>query len=117
MLPREGLTYCVRMNPAMHNIASLQLDVNKEETIMTLAERLRKEGRMEGKMEGRTEGKREGEVLGRHAVLKRQLDKRFGKDILDIRMQERLRCATAEQLDLWAERILDARTLEDVFRE
>jgi predicted transposase YdaD len=105
----------------MHNIASLQLDVNKEETIMTLAERLRKEGRMEGRMEGkiegRTEGKREGEVLGRHAVLKRQLDKRFGKDILDIRMQERLRCATAEQLDLWAERILDARTLEDVFRE
>lgn len=97
----------------MHNIASLQLDVNKEETIMTLAERLRKEGRMEG----RTEGKMEGEVLGRHAVLKRQLGKRFGKDILDIRMQERLRCATAEQLDLWAERILDARTLEDVFRE
>jgi predicted transposase YdaD len=92
----------------MHNIASLKLDVSKEETIMTLAERLRKEGRMEGKMEG--------EVLGRHAVLKRQLGKRFGKDILDIRTQERLRNASAEQLDLWAERILDARTLEDVFR-
>ena len=93
----------------MHNIASLKLDVSKEETIMTLAERLRKEGRMEGKMEG--------EVLGRHAVLKRQLGKRFGKDVLDIRTQERLRNASAEQLDLWAERILDARTLEDVFRE
>jgi predicted transposase YdaD len=87
----------------------LKLDLNKEKTIMTLAERLRKEGRMEGKLEG--------EVLGRHAVLQRQIGKRFGKDILDIRMQERLRCATAEQLDLWAERILDARTLEDVFRE
>lgn len=87
----------------------MKLDLNKEKTIMTLAERLRKEGRMEGKLEG--------EVLGRHAVLQRQIGKRFGKDILDIRMQERLRCATAEQLDLWAERILDARTLEDVFRE
>lgn len=97
----------------MHNIASLKLDVSKEETIMTLAERLRKEGKMEGRMEG----KMEGEVLGRHAVLKRQLGKRFGKDILDIRTQERLRNASAEQLDLWAERILDARTLEDVFRE
>jgi len=96
------------MNPT-NNIAVLELDKNKEKTIMTLAERLRKEGRMEGKMEG--------EVLGRHAVLKRQLGKRFGKDILDIRMQERLRCASAEQLDLWAERILDARTLEDVFKE
>ena len=32
-------------------------------------------------------------------------------------MQERLRCATAKQLDLLAERILDARILEDIFRE
>ncbi|UTF48835.1 hypothetical protein NLA06_09585 [Desulfomicrobium sp. ZS1] len=80
---------------------------------MTLTERLRKEGRMEGKLEGKLEG----EVLGRHAVLRRQLGKRFGKDILDIRMQERLRCATAEQLDLWTERILDAHTLENVFKE
>ncbi|SFJ64742.1 protein of unknown function, partial [Desulfomicrobium apsheronum] len=47
----------------------------------------------------------------------RLLGKRFGKDILDIRMQERLRSASAEQLDLWAERILDATTIEDVFRE
>jgi predicted transposase/invertase (TIGR01784 family) len=101
----------------MHNIATLQLDASKEDTIMTLAERLRKEGRMEGRMEGKLEGKLEGEVLGRHAMLQRQLGKRFGKDILDIRMQERLRTASAEQLDLWAERILDARTLEDVFRE
>lgn len=93
----------------MQNIASLKLDVHKEKTIMTLAERLRKEGRMEGKVEG--------EVLGRHAMLQRQLGKRFGKDILDIRIQKRLRDANAEQLDLWAERILDARTLEDVFRE
>jgi predicted transposase YdaD len=105
----------------MHNIASMQLDSNKEGKVMTLADRLRKEGRiegrMEGRMEGKMEGKMEGEVLGRHAVLQRLLGKRFGKDILDIRMQERLRSASAEQLDLWAERILDATTIEDVFRE
>lgn len=89
----------------MQNIATMQLNTSKEDRIMTLAERLRKEGKLEG------------EVLGRHAMLQRQLGKRFGKDILDIRMQERLRTASAEQLDLWAERILDARTLEDVFRE
>ncbi|MBE1424474.1 putative transposase YdaD [Desulfomicrobium macestii] len=97
----------------MHNIASIQLDSNKEGKVMTLADRLRKEGRIEG----RKEGKMEGEVLGRHAVLQRLLGKRFGKDILDIRMQDRLRSASAEQLDLWAERILDATTIEDVFRE
>jgi predicted transposase/invertase (TIGR01784 family) len=101
----------------MHNIASMQLDSNKEGKVMTLADRLRKEGRIEGRMEGKMEGKMEGEVLGRHAVLQRLLGKRFGKDILDIRMQDRLRSASAEQLDLWAERILDATTIEDVFRE
>ncbi|NCC05855.1 MAG: hypothetical protein EOM37_17860 [Proteobacteria bacterium] len=88
---------------------------------MTIAERLRSEGRTEGRMQGQTEGRMEGrvegEVLGRSAVLQRQLAKRFGRGILDFRTQERLRTATAGQLDLWAERILDARTIEDVFRE
>ena len=59
----------------------------------------------------------EGVVLGRHAVLQRLIAKRFGLDFLDIRTQERLRAARAEQLDLWAERILDAQTLEDLFRD
>ena len=63
------------------------------------------------------EGRVEGEILGRYALLQRQIAKRFGVDFLDIRNQERLRTATSEQLDLWAERILDARTVEDVFRD
>jgi len=50
-------------------------------------------------------------------VIQRQLAKRFGRGGLDFRTQERLRTATAGQLDLWAERILDARTIEDVFHE
>ena len=97
----------------MHDIATLQLDADKADTITTLAERLRKEGRMEGRMKGKLEGN----VLGRHAMLQRELGKRFGKDIPDIRMQERLRTASAEQLVLWAERILNARPLKDVIRE
>jgi predicted transposase YdaD len=68
---------------------------------------------MEGRMEGRTEGRTE----GRNAILSRLLSKRFGLDVLDIRMQERLRNASPEQLDRWAERILDAKTVEDVFDE
>jgi len=93
----------------MHNIAQEKLESSQEETIMTLAERLHREGKLEGRLEG--------EIHGRNAVLRRQLAKRFGQDILDIRNQERLRSATAEQLDLWAERILDAKTIEDVFRD
>jgi len=113
----------------MHTIVRETLGPGKEEAVMTIAERLRSEGRTEGRMQGQTEGRTEGrmegrmegrvegEVLGRSAVLQRQLAKRFGRGILDLRTQERLRTATAGQLDLWAERILDARTIEDVFRE
>ena len=72
---------------------------------MTLAERLLTRGRQEGWLEGW------------QVVLQRQLSKRFGTDILDIRLQERLRTATPEQLDLWAERILDAATVEEVFAD
>ncbi len=77
----------------------------------------RMEGRAEGRMEGRAEGRIEGEAKGRSAILNRLLAKRFGQDILDIRVQERLRTATPEQLDLWAERILDAASIDDVFAE
>jgi hypothetical protein len=101
----------------MHNIITKSLEPGKEAAVMTFAERLRSEGRQEGRQEGMQEGMLEGQVLGRHAVLQRQIAKRFGIDFLDISTQERLRAATTEQLDLWAERILDAQTIEDVFRD
>ena len=95
-----------------------------EEVEAMLAERVtewtqkwKMEGRVEGRMEGRMEGEAQGEARGRNAILSRQLSKRFGLNTLDIRMQERLRNATPEQLDRWAERILDAKTLEEVFEE
>ena len=72
---------------------------------MTIAEQWKQEGRMEG------------EAKGRNAILSRLLTKRFGSNIFDISLQERLRNATPEQLDRWAERILDAKTLEEVFEE
>jgi predicted transposase YdaD len=88
---------------------------------MTLAERLHRkglmEGKIEGRMEGKLEGKLEGRLEGRQSVLQRLLAKRFGDSVLDIRMQERLRSATPEELDTWAERILDAPTIDDIFTD
>ncbi len=69
----------------------------------------KEEGRAEGKLEGRLEGKLEGEI----AVLERLLTKRFGPLGADVRA--RLSAATLEQLDLWADRILEAPTIEAVF--
>lgn len=76
---------------------------------MTLAEKLHQKGLMEGKLAGQLEG--------RQSVLQRLLAKRFGDSILDIRLQERLRSATQEELDTWAERILDAATIDDIFTD
>jgi predicted transposase YdaD len=79
------------------------------------------EGRMEGLQEGRMEGLQEGRIEGRmegsSAILLRLLAKRFGPDILDRNIEERLRAAGPEQLDLWAERILDAGSVDEVFAE
>ena len=48
-------------------------------------------------------------------LLHRQLRKRFGElpDWVETRLQE----ATTAQLELWAEQLLDAETLEGVFQE
>jgi len=88
------------------------LPQGKKEVVMSLAERLR----MEGMIEGRMEGVKEGEQAGRVMVLRRQLSKRFGLDIFPNYIEERLRNATSEELDLYAELILDAKTIDEVFR-
>ncbi|WP_029461534.1 DUF4351 domain-containing protein, partial [Serpentinimonas barnesii] len=59
--------------------------------------------------EAMAEGKLEGEA----ALLERQLARRFGPITPSTRA--RLDSATAMQLEAWADRILDARTLAEVF--
>jgi predicted transposase/invertase (TIGR01784 family) len=76
-----------------------------------------REGEAKGRMEGEAKGRMEGEVEGRSAVLLRLLAKRFGPESVGSKTQERLRTADPEQFDLWTERILDARTIDEVFDE
>ena len=71
------------------------------------------EGVLLGKLEGRLEGKLEGKLEGESTLLERQLMKRFGAISDNTRI--RLKAATADQLESWAERILDAQTLAEVF--
>ncbi|MEW6744746.1 MAG: DUF4351 domain-containing protein [Planctomycetota bacterium] len=72
------------------------------EVIMSAADKLRAEGRSAGLLEGR------------RAVLRRQLERRFGR--LPDEVAHRLDNAPLPEMDLWTERVLDAPTLEDVFR-
>ena len=86
-------------------------DYPEESTVMAGAiQRARDEGRQEG-ME---RGVRQGRVEGERAVLERLLLRRFRR--LSPGAAERLRRASADDLETWADNVLDADTLDDVFR-
>lgn len=61
------------------------------------------------------EGRVEGRVEGEAQMLQRQLTRRFGP--LTQETIDRLKTATAAQLETWGLNLLDAPTLEDVFRD
>ena len=70
-------------------------------------------GIRQGVQQGIQQGVRQGRIAGRRAILERQLLRRFGT--LPPAVLERLDTASADDLDAWAEGVLDAPTLEDVF--
>jgi len=94
---------------------------NWQDTIMTIAEQLHQDGWKQGQLagieQGIEQGMKNGLLQGRHAVLERLLRKRFGEVVDGAWVQEKLGAAPLELLDIWAERILDAETLEQVFAE
>ncbi|MCV2218974.1 DUF4351 domain-containing protein [Thauera sp. Sel9] len=85
----------------------------EKQIVMIWSERMRSEGRQQGMQLGRQEGLEEGVQRGELAVLTRQLTRRFGP--LDAATTVRLQQATLAELEQWAENILDAQTLEEVF--
>ena len=71
------------------------------------------EGRQEGRQVGLQEGRQEGRQEGERTVLERQLQRRFG--VLTPEITEKLSEASSVDLENWAENVLDAETLDDVF--
>ena len=69
--------------------------------------------REEGMEQGMQQGMRQGRVEGERALLERQLQRRFG--LLSPEVGARLGQASAADLESWAEKVLDAPTLDDVF--
>ena len=57
--------------------------------------------------------KEEGLLQGEASIVRRQLNRRFKE--LPPHVEERLEQAGREELESWAERVLDAHRLEDVF--
>ncbi|MFA5631192.1 MAG: DUF4351 domain-containing protein [Porticoccaceae bacterium] len=87
--------------------------VEENQIMTTWSERLRNEGLEQGMQQGVQQGIREGRQEGELNVLIRQLTRRFGP--LDATTTERLKKASTDELERWADNILDARTLDEVF--
>lgn len=75
------------------------------QTLITTAERLRREGRKQGRQQGRKQGSQ--------TLLRDQLTYRFGPLPEDVLAQ--LAAADLELLGIWARRVLSASSLEEVF--
>jgi hypothetical protein len=71
-------------------------------------------GRDEGRAEGRAEGEAKGRTVGEATLLSKQLTLKFGA--LDDSTVQRLQGASTTDLERWAERILTANAIDDVFR-
>ena len=74
-------------------------------------EQSKQQGIQQGLLQGRQEGRQEGEML----VLRRLLHRRFG--FLPGWAQTSLEQGEQAQLEEWADRVLDAKSLEEVFEE
>jgi len=67
----------------------------------------------QGRAEGKAEGRAEGEAKGKADTLQRLLHRKFGDIPADV--TKKIQAANIDQLDEWSDRILDAKTLDDVF--
>ena len=67
----------------------------------------------EGQLEGLEKGVSKGRIEGEAALLLRILERRFGP--LSIDVKQRIASTDAETLLIYGDRVLDAKTLDDIF--
>ena len=82
-------------------------------TMAGIVQRARDEGRQQGIEQGIEQGMSRGLVEGERALLRRQLRRRFG--LLPPETAERVDQASGPELESWADNVLDAGTLDEVF--
>jgi len=90
------------------------LDIENNPFLRDIFEEGRQEGHQEGHQEGRQEGHQEGQIEGERVLVRRQLARRFG--VLPAWAEQHIAAADTTALEQWGLRLLDATSLEEVFR-
>lgn len=101
---------------ALRATLALQLGPPAEEVFMTAAEKLteevRKQALAQGEAKGRAEGEAKGRAQGKAELMLKLLDRQFGP--VPERAQAKVRGASADELDRLLDRVLGAKSLDDV---
>jgi len=102
--------------PEMRNLKELRMTLDHRFEVWARGHEQRglERGLLEGRQEGRLEGLQAGLQKGEQLVLQKLLTKRFGP--LPAEVLGHLNSASTEQIDTWVDRVLDAGSLEEVFR-
>jgi len=108
------------MRKPEYRIVLPQIDDLQELKVM-LADRLEEwaldyeaQGMKKGIQQGMQEGRQQGEKKGEALALQRLLTKRFGTISSD--MTARIADASSEQIELWLDQVLEANSLEELFK-
>jgi len=106
-----------RLNQKLPELSMPDVDeiMKGVEMLETNLDRIKANAIAEGVLLGRLEGELKGKLEGESMLLERLIAKRFGHISEDT--STRLRTATTDQLEIWAERILDAHSLPEVFSD
>lgn len=108
----------VRQDDDHPTLGTFAAELSQERNMQTIAQMLENRGLQigleKGRQEGRREGRQEGRQEGLRTILTRQLQRRFGE--LPAPALARIAAADSSQLERWADRVLDATSLDDVLR-
>ena len=107
------LDWMMRLPDELEQQLWQKIEIIEGETKMRYVTSVERLAIRKGMQQGMQQGKLEGKIEGAATILERQLTKRFGS--LNDEIRDRINAATLEQLDLWADRILDAATVNAVF--
>ncbi len=84
-----------------------------EPTIMSTLEKAQRESHARGRAEGQAAAQAAAQAAGQAHTLGRLLTKRFGP--MPAEFAARMQAASLPDLDIWTDRLLDAKSLSDVF--
>jgi hypothetical protein len=106
------LRLTVPIDPAQQTSDDQEFLMNTQDIVETW----RREAIQEGVKQGLEQGVKQGLEQGERKLLLRQLRRRFGAEV-DGEIERRVAAASAEQVEVWAERVLSAATLAELLAD